>query len=48
MKKARITIEVLYNEQNYCAPSGWDFEQILDLEPSEKVDIIEIKELEND
>lgn len=48
MKKARITFDLLYNEVNYCAPSKWDFIELLDLEPDEKVEIIEIKELEHE
>lgn len=48
MKKARITMEVLYNPENSCDPSEWDYDQMLDLEPYEKVEIIEIKELKNE
>ena len=37
-----ITIKITYNTENYKSPSTWDFENILDLEVGESVEVLEV------
>ena len=43
MKETIVTLKIVYNEENYPSPSLWDFEQMLDLEPSETVQLLSIE-----
>ena len=42
MKTEIITFKITYNPKNYKTPSSWDFENMLDLEPGESIEILEV------